>query len=60
MNIPRLAQYRDMLSKYLKPQQTRVFLLAMLLFGSIGLQLVNPQILRFFIDTAIENGIQHN
>ena len=58
MNIPRIAQYRDMLFKYLRPQRTRVLILAMLLFGSIGLQLVNPQILRFFIDTAIENGTQ--
>ena len=58
MNIPRIAQYRDMLFKYLRPQRTRVLILAVLLFGSIGLQLVNPQILRFFIDTAIQNGTQ--
>ncbi|MBZ0298167.1 MAG: ABC transporter ATP-binding protein/permease [Anaerolineae bacterium] len=58
MNIPKLAQYRDMLIKYLKPQRTRVIMLAVLLFSSIGLQLANPQILRFFIDTAVQGGQQ--
>lgn len=56
MNIPRLAQYREMLVKYLAPQRTRVLILAVLLIGSIGLQLVNPQILRSFIDIAIQSG----
>ena len=58
MNIPKIAQYREMLSKYLKPQRSRVLILAVLLFGSIGLQLVSPQILRFFIDTAVQSGTQ--
>lgn len=58
MNTPRMTHYRDMLLKYVKPQRTRVSILALLLFGNIGLQLLNPQILRFFIDTAIQGGIQ--
>jgi ATP-binding cassette subfamily B protein len=47
-----LRQYRDLLIKYLKPQWARALLLAVLLLGSISLQLVNPQIMRHFIDTA--------
>jgi ATP-binding cassette, subfamily B, bacterial len=58
MNIPKLAQYRDILLRYLKPQRTRVSLLAVLLLSSIGLQLFSPQILRYFIDTAIQSGLQ--
>jgi ATP-binding cassette subfamily B protein len=38
------------LSNYLKPQWQRVLLLAVLLLGQIGLQLINPQIIRNFID----------
>jgi ATP-binding cassette subfamily B protein/ATP-binding cassette subfamily C protein len=51
MEIP-LQQYRDLLVKYLKPQRFRVALLAVLLFSSIGLTLLNPQVIRYFIDTA--------
>ncbi len=47
-----LHQYRDLLFKYLRPQRRRVAALAALLFGSIGLQLFNPQIVRYFIDTV--------
>ncbi|HZR40337.1 MAG TPA: ABC transporter ATP-binding protein [Ktedonobacteraceae bacterium] len=55
MNIA-FKQYREMLIVYLKPQWARVALLAVLLLGSIVLQLVNPQILRYFIDTAQARG----
>ncbi len=41
-----------MLVTYLKPQWPRVALLGQLLIGSIGLQLLNPQVLRRFIDSA--------
>jgi len=41
-----------MLVHYLRPQRLRVGLLAVLLISSIILQLVNPQILRAFIDTV--------
>ncbi len=55
MQIP-LRQYWALLAGYLKPQRPRVVVLAMLIFGGIGLQLVNPQILRYFIDTAKSGG----
>ena len=51
MQIP-LRQYSALLINYLKPQWPKVLLLALLLFGGIGLQLVNPQIMRYFIDAA--------
>ncbi|HYN87007.1 MAG TPA: ABC transporter ATP-binding protein [Ardenticatenaceae bacterium] len=51
MNLP-VAQYWRLLLKYLKPQRGRVALLALLLLSGIGLQLLNPQILRAFIDEA--------
>ena len=47
-----LKQYGDLLTRYLEPQRWRVAMLAILLFVSIALQLVNPQILRYFIDGA--------
>jgi ATP-binding cassette subfamily B protein len=47
-----LRQYAALLSQYLKPQWFRVTLLAMFMFGGIGLNLVNPQIIRYFIDAA--------
>ncbi|GIL09347.1 MAG: helicase [Chloroflexota bacterium] len=47
-----LHQYRDLLLTYLRPQRRRVAALAALLFSSIGLQLLNPQIVRYFIDTV--------
>lgn len=44
------AQYRALLAEYLAPQKGRVVTLAVLLFANIGIQLVNPQIIRHFID----------
>ena len=55
MTIP-LRQYWDLLSRYIAPQRARFTLLALLLIGSIGLQILNPQIMRFFIDTALNAG----
>jgi ABC-type multidrug transport system fused ATPase/permease subunit len=55
MTIP-LRQYWDLLSRHIRPQKGRFILLTLLLFGSIGLQVVNPQIMRFFIDTALSGG----
>ncbi len=49
-------QYGDLLARYLKPQWVRVSLLAVVLLSSIGLQLINPQIVRYFIDTATGGG----
>ncbi len=48
--------YRSTIITYLAPQKVRVSLLALALFGSIGLQLVVPLILRRFIDTAVSGG----
>jgi ATP-binding cassette, subfamily B, bacterial len=45
-----------MLVTYLRPQRRRVGLLALLLLGSIALQLISPQILRQFIDSARSGG----
>lgn len=45
--------YRATLSTYLGPLRGRVVVLALLLLGSIGLQLVIPLILADFIDSAL-------
>jgi ATP-binding cassette, subfamily B, bacterial len=55
MTLP-LDRYRNLLSTYLRPQGVRVLLLIVLLLASIGLQLANPQLLAYFIDTAITGG----
>ncbi len=51
MNIP-LREYWQLLAKYLKPQWRWVVLLAVLLFAVIGLRVINPQIIRIFLDAA--------
>ena len=51
-----LARYAKLLGRYLRPQWRTAALMAGLLLVSIGLQLVVPQILRFFIDTAQAGG----
>ncbi|MCB0134863.1 MAG: ABC transporter ATP-binding protein, partial [Caldilineaceae bacterium] len=51
MQLP-LAGHRHVLGVYLRPQWGRVLLLALLILLSIGLQLVNPQIIRYFIDAT--------
>lgn len=51
MSIP-LRRYYDLLIAYLRPQWRQMSLLGALLLGSIGLHLLNPQILRGFIDSA--------
>jgi ABC-type multidrug transport system fused ATPase/permease subunit len=53
----RNVRYWQLLKHYLRPLRGKVVILAMLIFVSIGLQLVNPQIMRFFIDTATAQGI---
>lgn len=52
MNIPFKA-YWDLLSRHLAPQKGRFALLVVLLFGSIGLRVFTPQIMRAFIDEAL-------
>jgi ATP-binding cassette subfamily B protein len=44
------TQYRSLLVEYLAPQKGRVIFLGVLLFANIGIQLINPQIIRHFID----------
>lgn len=55
MYLP-LSHYRGLLSTYLKPQRTQALVLAVLLFSSIALQLLNPQVVRAFIDTTQRGG----
>ena len=52
MNIS-FGDYWGLLAKYLKTQRKKMALLTALLVGSLSIQLINPQIMRFFIDTAI-------
>ena len=47
-----VRQYASLLVDYLRPQKGSAILLAVLLLGGIGLQLVNPQIVRYFLDAA--------
>jgi len=51
-----LEQYLRLLERYLKPQLGKAGLLGVLLLVGIGLQLLVPQILRNFIDTALQGG----
>jgi ABC-type multidrug transport system fused ATPase/permease subunit len=51
MQLP-YAGHTRLLGKYLAPQKGRVFMLAALLLAGIGFQLLNPQVVRYFIDTA--------
>src|SRR5437868_14375745 len=55
MHIP-LRPYWALLARYLRPQRPRVALLALLLLFTIGLELLNPQIVRYFLDTATAGG----
>jgi ATP-binding cassette subfamily B protein len=47
-----VRQYAALLADYLSPQKGAVALLAVLLLGGIGLQLANPQIVGYFLDSA--------
>lgn len=46
--------YFNLLVDYLRPLRSRVAVLAIVLFGAIGLQIVNPQLIKRFIDGAID------
>ena len=48
--------YVSLLKTYLKPQRFKVSLLAFLLFVSIGLEILNPQLLGHFID-SVQSGM---
>ncbi len=55
MKLPLRAYYR-LLANYLRPQGRRVLWMTLLLLASITLRLINPQIMRYFIDTALGGG----
>lgn len=55
MDVP-LRRYWNLLVIYLRPLWRKASLLAIVLLGSIALQLMNPQILSHFIDTAVSGG----
>ena len=57
MNIP-FKRYWDLLGPYLMLQKGRFVLLSVLLLGSISFQVVNPQIVRTFIDAALSGASQ--
>jgi ATP-binding cassette subfamily B protein len=46
------TRYGRFLIQYLRPQRGRVLWMAILLLAGIGLQLLNPQVIRYFLDTA--------
>lgn len=48
------------LLRYLKPVKGRLALLLIMLLTSTGLQLLNPQIIKRFIDTAASGGVLTN
>src|ERR1051325_5015089 len=52
MNLPFRA-YWDLLSQHIRPQKGRFIMLTILLFSSIGLRILAPQIMRSFIDSAL-------
>lgn len=57
MKVP-FRQYWQLLAPHIRPQMGRFILLGVLLFGGIGMRVVNPQIVRVFIDTASSGGEQ--
>lgn len=57
MKIP-LRQYGQLFATYLKPQQGRMTWLGITLLSSIALQIINPQIIGYFIDTATSGETQ--
>lgn len=59
MRIP-LKEFWAILAVYMRPQWRKVVLLAVLIFTGIGLQIATPQIIRYFIDTALATGPLEN
>ena len=55
-----LRHYAALLAQYLRPYWKRVILLGVFMCAGIGLNLLNPQIMRYFIDTAQANGPVQN
>ena len=57
---PSLRQYRELLSRYLKPQLAWVILMVVVLLAEIAIKLINPQVLRYFLDTAQSGGARQS
>jgi ABC-type multidrug transport system fused ATPase/permease subunit len=55
MHLP-VKRYVALLVTYLRPQWGRTLLMGALLLVNVGLQLLGPQMVRFFIDTVIARG----
>lgn len=55
MNLP-LHTYYTLLQTYLRPQWRQVTLMAILLLAGIALQLIPPQLMRLFLDSATTGG----
>lgn len=55
MHLP-IRRYFALLTTYLKPQWIRTSLMILCLLTGIGLQLLNPQIVSYFIDTLTAHG----
>ena len=55
-----LRHYATLLIRYLRPHWKRVVFLGVFMFTGIGLNLLNPQIVRYFIDTAQSDGAVQN
>ena len=54
MELP-LKRYWDLMFQYLSPLRGKVALLGLFIFTNMGLTLVNPQLVRRFIDTAVSS-----
>ncbi|MCP5101613.1 MAG: ABC transporter ATP-binding protein, partial [Chloroflexi bacterium] len=52
MDLP-LKRYWGLMYQYLYPLRKGVFLLGGLIFATLGIQIINPQLIRYFIDTAV-------
>lgn len=51
-----LRFYRHLWAAYLRPHRARMLALGVLLLAAIGLELLSPQVIRFFLDTAQSGG----
>jgi len=57
MNVP-FKQIWALLAQHIAPQRKRFALLTLLLLGNIGLQVINPQIVRAFIDASSSQAVE--
>lgn len=53
-----LRGYWELLARYLRAQLGAVAVLGALVVGNVGLQLLSPQILRYFVDAATGGGVR--